>query len=101
MPARTTALRSRSRGRDRRSCRYQLPVNMGEHARKLFDAPNPLGAAGSEHIGKWVDARGPDADVVHGDAGRVGFFIRVRYIGPRIATLVAFVGHQTVANHDE
>src|SRR6478735_6155043 len=84
-----------------RSCRNQLAVHMGQYARQLLDAPYALRTPWPEHFWKWVDARRPDADVVHGDTGVVGLLDRMCGIGPRVPTLVALVGDQAVTDDDQ
>src|SRR6185312_7034735 len=83
------------------SCGDQLSVNVGKHTRKFLDTPNPLGAAGSEHLGERVHPGRTDADVIRGDTRIVGFVDCVRHIGPGVAAFVSLVGHQAVADHDQ
>ena len=76
-------------------------MDVGQYPRKLLDSPNALGAAGSEDLGKRVDAGRSDADVIDGDARVVRFLDRMRDVGPRVAPLVTLVGDQAVTDDDE
>src|ERR1700754_4967735 len=100
MPARTTALRCRW-SNSSRSCGHQLSMNVGKYAREFFHSPDTLGTLRPEYLWKWVDACRSDADVVHGDAGVVGFLDRVCGVGPRVTALVTLVRDQAVADDDQ
>jgi len=76
-------------------------MDMRQHSRELLHSPDALGPAGSEDLRKRIDAGRSDADVVHGDAGVIGFLDRVRGVGPGVTALVALVGDQAIADHDQ
>src|ERR1700754_5102281 len=100
MPARTTGLRCRWSS-SCRSCGHQLSMNVGKYARELFHSPDALRAARPEDLGKRVDPRRPDADVVHGHACVVGLLDRMCGVGPCVSALVALVGYQAIADDDQ
>src|SRR5262245_3278236 len=84
-----------------RSRRDQLAMNARKSARQLVDALDSSRTPRPEHVGQGIDAGSPDADVVDGDAGLAGFLHRVRGVRPGIATLVAVIRDQPIADHDQ
>ena len=76
-------------------------MDMGEDVGEVFDPADALRPARSENFREGVDPGWADADVIHGDTGVVGFLDGVRAVRPGVATFVALIGDQAIADHDQ